>query len=169
VLGCRRRVRDVLVAEFIDFRFRRQDPGVQYVSTAAIPDHRRAFEVYLEQHGQVIADIVGTFITHRNLRQTPYWAGTRVLAPYVEVAFEDLMGPEPLPAMRALAASCSVSADDARLLQILQAALGAENKTKTASLELPFERAELWTGEAEHQYRRHGFPLLSTLLGYPEV
>lgn len=169
IVACRRRLRDVLVAEFIDFRFRREDKWVGQFSPKAIPDDREAFAAYVRLHGPVIADIAGTFITHRALRQTPYWAGTRRLASYVEVAFEDLMGEDPLPAVRALAASCGVSAPDGRLLDILQTAKAAENKTKATTLALPFERAELWTAQAEAAYREHGFPHLSTLLGYPEI
>lgn len=169
VLACRRRPRDVLLAEFIDFRFRREDHLVDFVSRRRIADDREAFAVYMRDHAPVIADILATVVTYRALRGTPTWTGTRRLAPYLEVAFEDLMGATPLPTLRRLADCCGVSADDAKLLQILAAAKAADNKTKSAGLALPFERASLWTAEAEAQYRRHGLPQLSTLLGYPEL
>ena len=169
VVACRRRPRDVLLAEFVDFRFRREDHLVEFVSRRRIADDREAFAVYMRDHAPVIADILGTLVTYRALRGTRYWAGTRTLAPYAEVAFEDLMGPAPLPALRCLATLCGVTADDARLLQILQAAKAADYKTKSEGLDLPFERDWLWTAEAEAQYRRHGIAELSTLLGYPEL
>lgn len=169
VLACRRRPRELLVAEFIDFRFRREDHLVEFVSRRRIADDREAFAVYMRDHAPVIADILGTMVTYRALRGTRCWTATRTLAPYVECSFEELMGDAPLPALRRLADFCGVTADDARLLQILQAARSADNKTKTAGLSLPIPRDALWTAEAEAQYRRHGFAELSTLLGYPEL
>jgi hypothetical protein len=169
VLACRRRPRDVLVSEFIDSRFRREDDRVEFVSRRRIADDREAFAVYLRDHGAVIADICATMVAYRALRGTGYWTRTRRLAPYVEVAFDELMGPDPLPALRRLADSCGVRAGDDRLLQVLQAAKRAENKTKTVGMELPFARNELWTADAEAGWRRHGFAELSTLLGYPEL
>ena len=77
--------------------------------------------------------------------------------------------PDPLPALRRLAESCGVRAGNDRLLQVLQAAKQAENKTKSVGLELPIARQALWTPDAEASWRRHGFPELSTLLGYAEL
>ena len=169
VLACRRRPRDVLVSEFIDFRFRREDELVEFVSRRRIADDREAFAVYMRDHAPVIADICATLVAYRALRGTGYWTRTRPLAPYVEVAFEDLMGADPLPALRRLAESCGVRAGNDRLLQVLQAAKQAENKTKSVGLELPIARQALWTPDAEASWRRHGFPELSTLLGYAEL
>ena len=54
--------------------------------------------------------IVGTFITYRQLRQCASWVDTRTLAPYLELAFEDLMGDDPLPTLQRLARQCGVTA-----------------------------------------------------------
>lgn len=167
VLACRRHPREALVAEFIDFRFRRDEDWVRWVHPSRIPDDRLAFAEYLRQHGRVIADIVATYIAYRQLRQTDFYTGTREMGEYVDLRFEDLMGPAPLPAMRSIAQTFGQRLDDATLIDILTGARGAENKTKSVGESIAVDRAALWTPQAEAAYQTHGFPRLAELLGYP--
>lgn len=168
VVACRRRPREALVSEFLDFRFRRHDELVRWVHPSTVADHREAFVLYLKQHGPVAADIIGTYIAYRQLRQASYYTRTRQMGEYLDLQFEVLMGPEPLPALRAIAQTFGQQLDDATLADLLARAKAADNKTKAVGQAFPIGRQALWTPEAEAEYQRQGFPELSTLLGYAD-
>lgn len=169
VVGCRRQLRKVLVAEFIDFRFRRQDHLVQWVSRDTIADDRQAFAEYMDRHGPIIAHIAATYIAYRDLRSAAYYTRAAKLGAYVDLSFEALMGPYPQPELRKLAWTLSLHKSDAELMDILQQAKTADNKTKSVDEALPIDRNTIWdNAQALATYERLGLEELSVRLGYPQ-
>lgn len=169
VVGCRRHLREVLVAEFIDFRFRREDHLVQWISREAVADDFDAFAAYMERHGPIIAHIAATYIAYRDLRAQGYYNRAAKLAPYVDLSFEGLMGPYPLVELRKLARGMSLPHGDDELLDVLEQAKNAENKTKSVGETIAVDRAALWDAPGVAQaYDALGLPELAARLGYPQ-
>lgn len=169
VLGCRRRLRDVLAAEFVDFRYRRVDPRLSWISRDAIAADGDAFVEYLRRNGPAIADIAATYLAYRELRSAHYYNDTRDIGRYVDLAFEHLMGPHPLAEMRRLARAFGLTRSDEELLAVLQQAKAAENKTKTTGQAIQVDRAGLWAHpEAQALYEKLGLRQLSVRLGYAQ-
>ena len=166
VVACRRNPRDILISEFIDFRFRRED--VEWITQDAIADHKLAFIEYLRINGPVIASIIADYVAYRALRSASYYISTRSLGAYLDITYESIFS-APLESMRAISNCLGCDFDDDKLISIFESAASAENKTKTIGQQFPVARGDLWTDEAERQYRKLNFPLLTSLLGYPEL
>ena len=166
ILACKRRLKDALVAEFVDLRFRRKD--APDLSRVKFSDDRAAFVHYLETKAAGMRGIAGAFLAHVAVRQLDYFAGTRKLGDYLEISFEDLFGAAPLPTVRKIAEAFGLNWSDDKLLSIYTEACQEDNKTKSTAEELPLDREALWTPEAEELYRSMGFPRLEGLLGYAE-
>jgi hypothetical protein len=139
-----RHPRQTLVAEFIDFRFRRQD--VRWVAPAAIPDDRAAFREYLRRHGEghmaIFSQMLGLTLLLKEPLCSRFQEGQR----FHLVAFDRLRG-DPAEAER-LARFLRV--DPARARAAHAQALAAETKTKATGLAI--DRAALWSDEAEAYY-----------------
>jgi len=166
IIAVKRHPREVLVSEFIDFRHRRSDVG--FVSAQAQPDHRQAFVVYLRDHAPVIRNICMNWLLLLDNARSAYYreiVGDRVLfidfkqfldakaGPEAALRVEQFLNPaQPRPAER--------------VKQFWSAALAADNKTRSDSLDLPYARDSLWTPEAVARYEELGFPQLASHLGY---
>jgi hypothetical protein len=144
-----RHPREVLVSEFIDFRFRRK--GVPWALPSAIPDDVEAFAEYMRRHARHPQKILSKMLGVQS----------RVLDPlvpshdpkrYLFLNFSDVMKRPEAP-LRQLATFLEV--DEVKVREAYQAALDAETKTKATDIRI--DRASLWSHAAEVEYARLNF------------
>lgn len=165
IVAVRRHPREVLVSEFIDFRHRRSD--VHFVSLEKLPDHVEAFEVYMREHAPVIRSICQNYLLLQDNCRNLFYRQIMGRVPAVFIDFKQFIdkknGPEiALRISRAL--NFTHSPEEVKLRW--QAALEADNKTKSADVELPYARESLWSDKAIKLYEDMGFPELESHLGY---
>lgn len=165
VIAVRRHPREVLVSEFIDFRHRRTD--VRFVAEATIADPGEAFLAYLREHGPVIRNICANYLLLQDNCRNLFYRQVlgRELALFVD--FRQFIDAQRGPDIaRRIAAFLGTGLDDAAVQVCWQAALDADNKTKSDDVKLPYARESLWTPKAQARYEELGFPALAAHLGY---
>lgn len=165
VVAMWRHPREVLVSEFVDFRFRRTD--VEFVSARRYPDPRDAFAAYMREHAIAVRHILQDQLLLREVHSHPDFLGRMGFEPLKIVDFRSFLDPEEgwLQA-RKVARFLGFGQSDERIRQCWREALDADNKTRADALALPLPRQALWTAEAEQRYQALGFELLAARMGY---
>lgn len=140
-----RHPRTTLVAEFVDFRFRRAD--VKRLNRERIPDDRSAFCAYLENEGpghiNIFAKMIGvTLLANEALYQAADGHRFHVLN------FDELLK-DPTVAIN-LASALGVDAE--RAIAALDETRSAETKTKATGLAI--DREAFWSDRAEEIYHK---------------
>ena len=142
---CYRHPRSTLVAEFVDFRFRRSD--VKRLNSERIPDDRDAFCAYLEKEGlghmNIFAKMIGvTLLANEALYQAQ--DGYR----FHMLNFDSILV-DPKVAIN-LAKALGVGPEKA--IAALEESRNAETKTKATGLDI--DREAFWSDRAEELYRK---------------
>ena len=153
--------KEVLVSEYIDFRFRRAD--VEWVSKTTIPDDEQAFETYLERAIPIFETLFNKYFTFRNLLNN--WLYRQDFRnKVVEVKFnyflDHQIGPLYLSKMVRLFKLKNLVTED--MVKVHREILEAENKTKSAG-HITIDRNLLWTDEAITKYNN------SNLIGFERL
>lgn len=151
-----RALKDVLVSQFVDFRYRRLD--VDMVSLSSCPDVNIAFERYLKVSGPALYGIALQFLIYRELwSHDLYRSAFRSSAPLF-FRFGDFLNEKegPLVAAR-IAAHYGCEAAQLDIFRAWRLSLDAENKTKSVNEMIDVDRAALWTDSALSVYRDIGF------------
>ncbi|MDT8853542.1 sulfotransferase domain-containing protein [Paracoccaceae bacterium Fryx2] len=140
-----RHPRKTLMAEFVDFRFRRED--LKWMARDQIPDDRDAFCAYLERHGEGHMAVFSQMLALTLLRNEPL-CGRFQTDQFHMLNFEDLLK-NPQGAAD-LAARFGIGPEQAA--EALDLTRNAETKTKATGLEI--DREALWSDRAEDLYAR---------------
>jgi hypothetical protein len=165
VVAMWRHPREVLVSEFVDFRFRRTD--VEFVSERRQPDSREAFLIYMREHASGIRHICHDQLLLREVHGHPDFRNRLGFDPLKIVDFRTFLDPdEGWLKAREVANFLGFKLSNEQVRQCWQQALDADNKTRADTLALPLPREALWTPEAVRQYKALGFDLLAARMGY---
>jgi hypothetical protein len=140
-----RHPRQTLVAEFVDFRFRRED--VKWLSRNQIADDKVAFAAFLERHGIKHMGIFAQMLGISLMYQEPL-CRTVKKGQFHFLNFETLLK-DPNVAID-LASRFKVDAE--RAVEALEETKQAETKTKATQLDI--DREALWSDQAEEAYRK---------------
>lgn len=143
-----RHPRKTLMAEFIDFRFRRKD--IRWIAPAEIPEDRAAFCAYLKTHGGNHMAVFSQMLGLTLLLDEPLCNRFQEEGKYHLLSFDRLRD-DPAEADR-LARFLGVDPAEARPAHA--ATLAADTKTKAT--DLPIDRDALWSDEAEALYAALG-------------
>lgn len=165
VIAVKRQLKEVLVSEFIDFRYRRRD--VAFVSRDLITDPIRAFEIYMDQHSPIIKNIAHNFLLLEELTKNEDYQSIIGTNRFLFVDFKKFLNPETGPGVAWKIADflgLGIESNDVEVLRLNS--LLAENKTKSDDVSLDFERGELWTTVATDSYKNYGMDKLDERLGY---
>jgi len=144
-----RHPKKTLVAEFLDFRFRRDD--VKWVSKEQIPDDKEAFVAYLKRHGHAQVSIFLMMLTVLHCVTTPqsvHFAPKK----YSFVNFDTLRR-APAETLERLAGDLGTTTETAETA--FKRALSADTKTKATTLDI--DREALWSDAAQNWYWQLGF------------
>lgn len=142
-----RHPRTTLVAEFVDFRFRRE--GVKWIRPDQIKDDRQAFCAFLERQGPAHMVVFSQMIGVTLLANEPLFK--ELTADRTHILSFDALLSDPA-ASRALVAALGGNPDMAA--QILADTKNADTKTKATNLDL--DRDAFWTDQAEDLYHKLG-------------
>ena len=138
-----RHPRQSLVAEFVDFRFRRED--VKWLSRNQIADDKVAFAAFLERHGPKHMGIFSQMLGITLMYNEPLCRKVKK-GQFHFLNFETLLK-DPNVAIE-LAARFKVDAE--RAVEALEETKQAETKTKATKLDI--DREALWSDKAEDIY-----------------
>lgn len=147
-----RHPRKTLVAEFIDFRFRRTD--IDWVRPEAEPDDLRAFELYMQRRGTTghLRDFKNVVLYRRMMTLMLTEPAERKKAFFVN--FEAVLADPDLVGEIAAFLGIEMSPEAARAVH--QKTLGAQTKTKAVDLKV--DRDALWSDRIEDLYVKSDFP-----------
>jgi len=165
IVAVRRHPKEVLVSEFIDFRHRRSD--VRFVSEATVPDPAEAFAIYLREHGPVIKNICANYALLRDLHLNHFYQELVGRHRFIFADFRTFIDAKRGgdTALR-IAEFLGIDLPQDEVLARWRAALDADNKTKSDTVQLPYARESLWTPTALQLYKDLGLAAMESHLGY---
>ncbi|EWS66450.1 Sulfotransferase domain protein [Hydrogenophaga sp. T4] len=165
ILCAKRNPKEVLISEFIDFRYRRSD--VAFVSKKNVPDSIKAFEIYMTDHAHVIKNICQNFVLLEEMAVNPIYQSLVGDQSFYFLDFKKFLSSEQGPEIARKVSDffgAHLTPEGAKMAW--QAALDADNKTKSADAEIDIPRDQFWSSVASQVYTQLGFPELSSRLGY---
>lgn len=165
VIAVKRSLKEVLVSEFVDFRFRRAD--VHFVHRNVIPDSVKAFEVYMKVHAPIIKNIAHNFVLLERLQSDHDYVQLVGANRFHFVDFKSFLSPQTGPSLALdIARHVGVQVGQEEVCSIWQQALAADNKTKSDGVSMDVERDALWSQRALELYAQLNFDELNARLGY---
>lgn len=165
VIAVKRKLKEVVVSEFIDFRYRRRD--VAFVSKDLIPDPIKAFEKYMEKHAPIIKNIAHNFLLLEELSRNEDYRYLVGHNNYLFVDFKSFLDPVTGPGVAFEMSNflgCILDKEEVEKFRLN--ALMVENKTKSDDSILDFERASIWSDVATDVYMSLEMDVLDRRLGY---
>jgi hypothetical protein len=161
-----RNPKEVLVSEFIDFRFRRKDVHRWYsdVSKRVTNDHQEAFIKYLTIQIPIIEEIFTSYYQFKG-RLVDLAYRSYLTNPAVEILFNDFLDMQKGPLiLKKLVKTFQLDIDkDADFNKLHRNILESENKTKAVGIEY-INRKELWNEEAIRLYKNSSLPKFELLV-----
>jgi hypothetical protein len=162
VIAVWRDLKEVLVSEFIDFRFRRKDVG--WASKEMIPSDYEAFHIYMLNYSPTIRDIANIFLSTRALFNNKHFNCACGDERYFELNFSVFLSDTGLEELKRIATFVQSPLSDYSLKKTYRQALEAENKTKSNGVKLNFQRNELWDSISLSIFQEYGFESLNNEL-----
>jgi len=164
-LCVKRRPKEVLLSEFIDFRFRRSD--VKFVSKNTIKDNKKAFEFYITKHAHVIKSIFQNFIFLEECSRSHAYISLVGKNNFYFLDFKEFINPESGPKLAIeLSDFFGIDASVDQTTAKWKNALAADNKTKSLDVSIDIPREEFWTAKALDLYEQINFKKIEERLGY---
>lgn len=147
-----RHPRKTLTAEFIDFRFRRND--IAWIRPENEPDDHRAFERYMKRHGVTVhLRDFKNIVLYRRLVGLPLSDPEERRKAFF-LNFETALSDPGLTREIAGFLNIEMSQDKARAVH--EKTLAAQTKTKAVDLQI--DRDALWTDRIEAMFEESDFP-----------
>lgn len=150
VIFCFRDPKEVVVSEFIDFRFRRTD--IPSISRKKIPDDKAAFEAYLKNRGPGIRNEFINILLYNKVTNMSEYQELIAHNCIIKVDFAD---------MRNLTSGINKTKEIVKTLKIkaevtealYQRVLDADTKTNSKDVDSQIDRESLWTPKAKENYK----------------
>lgn len=164
-LCVKRDPKEVLLSEFIDFRYRRAD--VEEFSKKKYKNSIEAFEAYIKHHAPVIKKICQNFLLLEEVHKNKIYIELIGPNKFYFADFKTFLNKEKGPKVAAEIAKFFASHLTEKGAGIAwQAALEADNKTKSIDAEIDIPRTEFWSEKALAGYKALGFEEIAQKLGY---